>query len=100
MPQQHTLGRKATTITREESFTVIRLYDTPVVQFNGQEVLLANGGHWTATTKTRMNQAANQFRLGFQVRQHKGDWFVVQEHGQGKFRPDGTYRIQRGIPSG
>lgn len=34
------------------------------------------GGYRSRTTKLRMNQASNQFKLSFSVYQRKGDWFV------------------------
>ncbi len=43
----------------------------------GGAITLRNGGYLTATTKLAMNQASNQDRLGFQVNQRKGDWFVA-----------------------
>jgi hypothetical protein len=39
-------------------------------------VTLDSGGYQTVTTKRKMNQAANQFGLGYAVHQHKGEWFV------------------------
>jgi len=74
--QQHTLGRVATKISKENDRTVIRYHNTDVVAFNNDEIVLDSGGWSTATTKTRMNQASNQFNLGYNVFQKDYTWFV------------------------
>ena len=53
-------------------------YKTVVVKHrtNG-EIVLNSGGYRTATTKLAMNQASNQFKMGFRVFQDAGDWFVT-----------------------
>lgn len=56
--------------------TQVFYHQTCVVEFDEKIVKLCTGGWKTATTKTRMNQASNQFGLGYQVSQKKGDWFV------------------------
>lgn len=77
MPQQTKLGKTATTISRDDDGrTVVTYHSTPVVAFDRELVTLDSGGYHTATTKTRMNQAASQFGLGFLVFQKGGDWFV------------------------
>lgn len=65
-----------TTVSEQDGFIVVILYKTPVVKFDDQEIILNSGGWQTATTKTRMNQASNQFDLGFRVFQRKGEWYV------------------------
>ena len=55
---------------------VIRYHTTDVVRFNDEEITLNSGGWQTVTTKVRMNQASNQFGLGFGVYQNKFNWFV------------------------
>lgn len=76
MPQTQRVSGVATSIRGEEGRTIIRYHNTDVVSFNDKDVILNTGGWKTATTKTRMNQASNQFGLGYQVSQKKGDWFV------------------------
>ena len=39
-------------------------------------IVLNTGGYFTATTKTRMNQASRQFNLGFLVFQEDFKWYV------------------------
>lgn len=58
-------------------------------------VILNSGGWRTVTTKTRMNQAANQFGLGYGVYQRKGEWFVDTPDGQTLEFKDGMM-IDRG----
>lgn len=39
-------------------------------------ITLRTGGWHSVTTKRKMNQASNQFGLGYRVVQRKGNWFV------------------------
>lgn len=80
MSQQQRIGpgARATTILASPNggFTNITYHQTVVVSFSDSAVILRSGGYRTATTKTRMNQASNQFGLGYSVYQEKGDWYV------------------------
>jgi hypothetical protein len=78
MAQQHKVTGVATSIRTDPDGTHVRYHDTDVVSFSYVKSLitLRTGGWRTVTTKTRMNQAANQFNLGFQVAQKDGDWTV------------------------
>lgn len=49
---------------------------TPIVVFDDKRVILNSNGYRTATTKKKMNQASDQFKLGYQVFQRSYDWFV------------------------
>ncbi len=60
-----------------DGYTCIRYHSTEVVKFNDDEIILNSGGWQTVTTKLRMNQASNQFRLGFYVHQRQHEWFVT-----------------------
>lgn len=51
-------------------------HDTEVVLFDADTIILDHGGWRTSTTKTRMNQTATQYGLGFRVFQKDFDWFV------------------------
>ena len=81
MAQQNTIGTHRTSKVRVDNKLLVVYHSTPVVQINdtssGKCVILNNGGWDTATTKTRMNQASNEYGLGFQVFQKDFDWFVV-----------------------
>jgi hypothetical protein len=67
----------ATAIEHDEQGTHVRYHSTRVVSIhtNGS-VTLRTGGYRTNTTKCRMNQAANQYGLGFHVYQQDFEWFV------------------------
>jgi hypothetical protein len=51
-------------------------HGTCVVEFNPARIRLHSGGWRTATTKLRMNQASNQFKLGYSVYQKNHAWLV------------------------
>lgn len=71
------VGKTATTIrTDANNWTAVTYHDTTVVEFNDDYVILRTGGWETATTKARMNQASNQFNLGYCVNQTKFVWYV------------------------
>lgn len=55
-------------------------HDTAVVVKRPEDIVLSSGGWRTNTTKTAINQAANEFSLGFQVHQKDFDWFVDDQH--------------------
>lgn len=76
MAQVQRLGREATTVARKDSRTFITYHDTIVVDFDSRYVQLDSNGWYTNTTKTRMNQASNQFNLGYQVFQDNYNWYV------------------------
>lgn len=56
-----------TTVETADGVTRVRYHSTDVVTFNDDWIVLDTGGWTTYTTKTRMNQASNQFRLGYYV---------------------------------
>jgi hypothetical protein len=76
MAQQSRLGTHATTVCRIDGELVVTYHSTAVVRANSERILLDTGGHFSSTTKTRMNQASRQFELGYGVYQRKGKWFV------------------------
>ena len=55
---------------------IIKLYETSIIIFNSEIIVLNSGGYKTSTTKNRMNHAAREFNLNFNVYQKKGQWFV------------------------
>lgn len=72
------VGKTGTTINTDSSgITWVTYHYTPVVAFNDRWILLQTDGWQTATTKARMNQAANQFNLNFAVSQANFKWFVT-----------------------
>jgi hypothetical protein len=51
-------------------------HEKHVVCWNRKMIVLRNNGHLTMTTKSRMNQASNQFNLGFRVFARNRVWLV------------------------
>ena len=51
-------------------------------------IVLRTGGWKSVTTKRKMNQAANEFSLPFQVWQHKHNWWVRTDAGEFPFDND------------
>ena len=76
MANQKQVGRVATSVVTENGITSVYYHGTPVVRWGGGLIILNTGGWFTPTTKTRMNQAANQYELGFSVYQKAGQWFA------------------------
>ncbi len=72
------VGKLATSVfTDDDGFTKVVYHSTVVAQWNRDIIMLDSRGWRTATTKVRMNQASNQFRLGYHVYQEDFEWFVV-----------------------
>lgn len=76
MPQNSEVRGVATSIRADREGTHVRYHNTDVVSFDTFSVTLRTGGWSTATTKLRMNQASNQFGLGFKVFQRNATWYV------------------------
>lgn len=67
-----------TSTRRDAQGLHVRYHDTDVVTAHTDgRITLRTGGWKTATTKTRMNQAANEFGLEYSVWQKAGQWFVT-----------------------
>lgn len=67
---------RATSVVRREHYVCVTYHNTQVVEADAFSITLRSGGWQTYTTKARMNQASNQFGLGYSVYQHKREWFV------------------------
>lgn len=80
MAQQNTIGSHKTSVFTEDGYTKVIYHNTAVVKFNRDEIILNSGGWLTNTTKTRMNQASNQYCLAIRVYQKNHDWFVEHEN--------------------
>ena len=76
MTKINQVGTVATAVLTEGGFTRVVYHNTEVVKFNQDKIILDADRYYTATTKRRMNQASNQFNLGFQVYQSGGEWYV------------------------
>ena len=82
MAQTQQVKGRATSIFQHDGCTVVQYRGTLVVSFDDDTIELDSGGWRTVTTKLRMNQASNQYDLGYQVFQKDFEWFVTL--------PDGT----------
>ena len=88
MAQQSQIGKHATTISRLDGKTIVTYHDTPVVTVDPDGTVTLNSGGWrSATTKTRMNQAASQLNLSFSVQQRDFEWRVSVD-GPGAVPPE------------
>lgn len=76
MSQTMRVSGVATAIGNDGGVNYVQYHQTKVVEWTRHYVRLNSNGWRTATTKLRMNQASNQFNLGFKVVQQKGNWFV------------------------
>jgi len=65
-----------TKVFNQDGFTCVKYWDTIVLKFNESEIILNSDGYKTATTKTRMNEASNEFNLGLRVYQDKSVWYI------------------------
>jgi hypothetical protein len=61
-------------------------HEKHVVCWNRKMIVLRNNGHLTMTTKSRMNQASNQFNLGFRVFARNRQWFVQWQRAEIPFQ--------------
>jgi len=79
MPKLDKVSMNNTTISATDTARLlVTLHATPVVTvYNDGRILLDHGGYMSSTTKNRINQTANQFRLGFRVYQEAHEWFVA-----------------------
>ena len=76
MAQTSRVGTVATSTFTDDRGTHVIYHNTAVVMFNHETIILCSGGWKTLTTKTRMNQASNQYHLGYQVYQEDFEWYV------------------------
>jgi len=64
-------------INNEQSRLIVTFHNTAVVQVvNDRYVILNSGGWLTPTTKRRMNQASEVYRLNYLVYQKSHIWYV------------------------
>jgi len=85
MSQTRLVRGRATLVFQDGQDTVVQYHDTEVVRFSKNRIVLDSGGWRTSTTKARMNQAANQYDLPFQVFQKRHEWFVTTTLGDRLF---------------
>jgi hypothetical protein len=80
--EYHTMSRtnqlstyKTSIVATGDRLTVVYVA-TPIVEKVGNVITLDSGGWETVTTKRKMNQASNQFALGYYVFQKARKWYV------------------------
>lgn len=84
------LSKHVTTWTGDSTAGSVTYHQTTIVRWDSDTVTLNTDGHDTATTRKKMNQAAEQFLLGFSVYQKNRQWFVTtHDDGQETFYEDG-----------
>lgn len=88
MGQVHKLGTVATSVRTDNGYTIVQYHATDVVKWNDNVIILNTGGWFTNTTKTRMNQASNQYNLGYQVYQKAHKWHVNYKGTTHNFDPN------------
>ncbi len=76
MTQTSKVGNHATTISWNEGYQCVTYHSTVVVKWNNEKIILNSDGWDTVTTKSRMNQTAVQFHLGYRVWQKDFAWYV------------------------
>lgn len=76
MPRMNRVCRNNTSVANKNGNTCITLHSTVVVEFDHEMIILRHGGYRSYTTKARMNQASNEYGLGYQVFQNDHEWFV------------------------
>jgi succinate dehydrogenase/fumarate reductase flavoprotein subunit len=76
MTQTKKVSGVATKVSEDGADTIVKYHNTEVVRFNSKRIVLNTGGYETMTTRRRMNQASNQFDLGYSVYSKKGDTLV------------------------
>ena len=86
MPQMRTLSKANTRVTVDNGRTSVQLHKTTILVFNEKTITLNTGGWYTTTTRNRMNQASNQFNLGYYANFAGGE-FSVMYNGQ-KYKSD------------
>lgn len=77
MPRTDRLSNYKTVVTtNDKGETNVTYHETNVVTFDAKQITLRTGGWDSVTTRRKMNQASNQFGLGFGVYRESGKSFV------------------------
>lgn len=76
MPSMDKLSTYCTTIAQAGDLIVVTYRKTQIVAFDRRYISLRTGGWDSVTTRRKMNQAANQFGLGYSVYRDKGESYV------------------------
>lgn len=82
MPSMNKLSNYATTISGHADLMIVTYHKTQIVAFDSRNITLRTGGWDTVTTRRKMNQASNQFGLGFGVYRQNGVSYVNLPNGE------------------
>ena len=82
MARMDRLSTYCTTIATAGDLTCITYHKTQIVAFDRLYITLRTGGWDSVTTRRKMNQAANQFGLGYRVHRDKGTTYVTLPNGR------------------
>jgi len=83
MPRMDKLSSYKTAYTDNEKGGCVIYQQTKIVEWDNNGNVTLNSDDWmTVTTKRKMNQASNQFGLGYSVFQKDFNWFVTKPDGQ------------------
>ena len=74
--------RYQTTVHADKGKTVVVYYETAVVKFNDEEIILNTGGWWT------MNWASKHFDLGYRIQRQGKTWHVTYQDKQHAFETE------------
>lgn len=91
--QLHPQGRRGAALTYAEVHVIY--HGKHVACFNQHDICLRTHGYSTMTTKTRMNQTANQFRLGYSVYQRARRWYIRWQNRELEFPSNGSIILNR-----
>lgn len=70
------IAYKTTVSTDTNGIKVVMYYETPIVIFNDDAIILYTGDWWTRTTKQRMNLVSRHFNLGFSIEGKGKEWMI------------------------
>lgn len=78
MTQQSKISKNNTSVVMENGTQTVILHNSPVVKHvpGSRHVQFDTHGYFTSTTKTRMNQAMEQWGLPLSVTSKDGQWYV------------------------
>lgn len=85
MNKDHLSSYKTTWAELPDGGVTVTYIHTEIVRYDGYQgdtITLRSGGWETVTTKRKMNQAAQQFCLGYMVFQRDQKWFVMLPSGE------------------
>jgi hypothetical protein len=82
MPKTELKKLVGTRVTNGNDGIRVSYHDTQVFHAQGYHIALNHGGFITKTTKSRMNQSAEEFGYKFRVYSKKGEMYARLEDGE------------------